>query len=398
MEEKKKGSKLKQLLENDKSLQNLRLFFLEKRGLEFGAPSLVSYTKAVARFCSYLNKTPDEVIEEAKAGKLLLYDPETRSGVLEDYKKQLLFTPRSTASIKQTIACIKTWLKVNGVKLDLTNFVLPRGRTKERDEVPSDETLKLLMQNATLRMKTAIAILASSGVRVSALLGLKLKYIALDYDPSTGISKITVPALLSKNGFEYTAFMSSEATKLLKQYLEYRRKKLKETLSEESFVIVGENKKALTYNAFRLAWRRLLRKCGLAKKSYKYHVYHVHVLRKWFRTKAEELTPSVREKLLGHRGGYLDESYFRITEEQLLNEYKKIHAYLLILEGPGATLKIAKEQSRAAVATLEALARSALVAQGMKKRELEQKIMELKQLLERNPDEASKLVLSWLQK
>jgi flagellar biosynthesis/type III secretory pathway M-ring protein FliF/YscJ len=34
----------------------------------------------------------------------------------------------------------------------------------------------------------------------------------------------------------------------------------------------------------------------------------------------------------------------------------------------------------------------------MKKRELEQKIMELKQLLERNPDEASKLVLSWLQK
>jgi hypothetical protein len=121
-------------------------------------------------------------------------------------------------------------------------------------------------------------------------------------------------------------------------------------------------------------------------------------LRKWFRTKAEELTPSVREKLLGHRGGYLDESYFRVTEEQLLNEYKKIHASLLILEGPGATLQIAKEQSRVAVATLEALARSALVAQGARKRELEQKIMELKQLLERNPEEASKLVLSWLQK
>jgi hypothetical protein len=154
----------------------------------------------------------------------------------------------------------------------------------------------------------------------------------------------------------------------------------------------------MRYQAFGMAWKRLLKKCGLTKKSYKYHVYHIHVLRKWFRTKAEELTPSIRERLLGHKGGYLDESYFRITEEQLLNEYKKIHANLLILEGPGETLKIAKEQSKAAISTLEALARTALLSQGAKKREVEEKIAELKQLLERNPEEASKLVLSWIQK
>ena len=81
-----------------------------------------------------------------------------------------------------------------------------------------------------------------------------------------------------------------------------------------------------------------------------------------------------------------------------MNEYKKIHASLLILEGLGETLKIAKEQSKAAIATLEALARTALASQGLKKRELEQKILELKQLLEKNPDDASRLVLSWLQK
>jgi translation initiation factor 2B subunit (eIF-2B alpha/beta/delta family) len=68
------------------------------------------------------------------------------------------------------------------------------------------------------------------------------------------------------------------------------------------------------------------------------------------------------------------------------------------MEGPGETLKIAKEQSRVAIATLEALTRNALLSQGLKKKELEQKIVELKQLLERNPEEASRLVLSWLQK
>ncbi|NHV05759.1 MAG: hypothetical protein HA495_00285 [Thaumarchaeota archaeon] len=70
-----------------------------------------------------------------------------------------------------------------------------------------------------------------------------------------------------------------------------------------------------------------MKKCGLAKKGHKYYVYHIHVLRKWFRTKAEELTPSIRERLMGHARGYLDDSYFRTTDEQLLNEYKKVHAF-----------------------------------------------------------------------
>jgi len=48
--------------------------------------------------------------------------------------------------------------------------------------------------------------------------------------------------------------------------------------------------------------------------------------------------------------------------------------------------------------TLESLAITVLLLQGAKKREVGEKIAELKQLLERNPEEASRLVLSWLQK
>jgi integrase len=384
-----------QAIEKNKSLQNLKFYFIEKRGVEAGTPSLYSYASQVLHFCRFLKKTPDQVIEEAKNGRLVLYDPDSRQGALEEYKRKLLFENRSNASIREVINYVKTWLKVNGIKLDLNNFTLPRTKIREKDEIPTDEQLKLMMSHATLRMKTAIAILASSGIRVSALLGLKLKDVELDYDAS-GISKIVVPENLSKNGFSYITFMSSEATKLLKSYLEYRKKKLHESIDGESFVIVGKSKKPMKYAAFRTAWKRLLKKCNLAKKSYKFHVYHVHVLRKWFRTKAEELSPSIRERLLGHKGGYLDESYFRVTEEQLLNGYKEIHASLLISEGPGETLEIAKEQAKVAIATLEDLARRKLLAQGTKKKEVELKIQELKNLLRRNPDEASKLVLSWL--
>jgi len=51
------------------------------------------------------------------------------------------------------------------------------------------------------------------------------------------------------------------------------------------------------------------------------------------------------------------------------------------LQGPRETLKIVKEQSRAAITTLEALARTVLLSQGSKRREVKVKIQELKQLL-----------------
>jgi hypothetical protein len=85
------------------------------------------------------------------------------------------------------------------------------------------------------------------------------------------------------------------------------------------------------------------------------------------------------------------------TRQDALESYKK-NPYLLILEGSGEALKIAKEQAKNAINVIETLTRSQLLSQGYEKKEIEQKINELKQLLERNPEEASKFVLSWVQK
>jgi integrase len=374
------------------SIKRLQSYFIEKRGVDAGTPSFYSYAIVVLEFCSFINKTPDQVIEEVKAGRLTIYNPETEEGVLQDYKLSLLQRKVSSIALRSIIAFIKTWLKVNGVKVDLTNFTLPKAKIREKDNIPRDEELKLLMENATLRMRTAIAILASSGIRVSALLGLKLKDLRVDFDKVNGITKIVVPEHLSKNGQSYVTFMSSEATKLLKQYLVYRKKALHENITEESYVIVSGKGEKLSYVAFREAWKRLLKKCGLANKSHKFYVYHIHVLRKWFRTKAEELTPSVREKLMGHVGGYLDESYFRVTDEQLLEEYKKIHAFLLIQEGVSSTLQVLKKDTKLRDAIIERLIYE--VFHNENKTELKRISNEVK----RNPENAYKLILSKLEK
>jgi integrase len=395
MENEKLTKKAKDAIASNTSLQKLELYFQEKRGADAGTPSLGDYVFQILDFCEFLKKAPDQIINEAKEGKLVLYDPETRQGALEDYKLALLSRKPSNASLRAMFTPIKTWLKVNGVKVDYSNFTLPKTKIREKDELPSEEQLRLIMEKATLRMKTAIAILASSGIRVGALLGLKLKDITLDYDASTGISKIVVPEELSKNGFSYTTFMSSEATKLLKQYLEYRKKKLGETITPESYVIVGQGKNRISRAAFRVAWARLLRKCGLAKKSYKYHVYHIHVLRKWFRSKTDRvLSSSVRERLMGHKGAYLDESYFRIPEEQLFNEYKKAHAFLLIQEGIEATLEEIEKDTEKRDAAIDILVTKKLREKGYSEAKIKAKIKEVHEILKRDPEAAGELLLS----
>jgi hypothetical protein len=92
------------------------------------------------------------------------------------------------------------------------------------------------------------------------------------------------------------------------------------------------------------SWTRLLKKAGLDKKSGKWHELHFHTLRKYFET--QRINAGVRrpyiEFWLGHKGEYLDDSYFRANLQEHLTEYTKAIPYLSILETP----KISEEERR----------------------------------------------------
>jgi hypothetical protein len=69
----------------------------------------------------------------------------------------------------------------------------------------------------------------------------------------------------------------------------------------------------------------------------------------------------IRQKLVDHRGGYLDESYLRLEESEILQEYMKAESYLTIdptvrLSQEVQTLRIDKsrmEQMLDRISTLE---------------------------------------------
>jgi len=87
-------------------------------------------------------------------------------------------------------------------------------------------------------------------------------------------------------------------------------------------------------DAIRARWNRLLKKADEAQKKRNFHQLHFHTLRKYLRTNLElaGVSKSFRERLLGHKGEYLDEWYFKPQTQALLNEYRKAIPHLTILE------------------------------------------------------------------
>lgn len=99
----------------------------------------------------------------------------------------------------------------------------------------------------------------------------------------------------------------------------------------------------ITSESLNVAWNRLLEKVGLDDKSHKWHELHFHTLREYFQTEcqnADANRPYI-EFWMGHKGEYLDDSYFRANLKEHINEYQKAISRLRIYE---VTPKISREE------------------------------------------------------
>ncbi|MDQ3969449.1 MAG: hypothetical protein M3275_13785, partial [Thermoproteota archaeon] len=79
----------------------------------------------------------------------------------------------------------------------------------------------------------------------------------------------------------------------------------------------------ITEHSIRQYYNRLLRSIGIRKERKKRHEFSVHGFRKYFKTKAElaGVKPAAVEMLMGHSLGSVNDSYFKPSENELLNEY-----------------------------------------------------------------------------
>ena len=241
---------------------------------------------------------------------------------------------------------------------------LPKGRKFADDRAPTIEEIRRLCEYPDRRIKAIIYSMASGGFRVGAWDYLKWGHVI----PIERNCKIVAAKMIIYSGEdeEYFTFISYEAYNELAKSIEFRQQS-GEQITADSWLMrnlfntkvrrgrgsIGEPRKLQTLGVKRLVerahWAQGLR--TKLKNDKKRHQYQAnHGFRKWFKTRCETggMKPINVETLMGHSTGISD-SYYRPTEQDLLEDYLKVVDLLTIsgenqLEQQITNLKAQSEQ------------------------------------------------------
>jgi len=226
---------------------------------------------------------------------------------------------------------VKLFLESNDIDLNWRKIrrLFPSPVKATGDSAYSTEDVrKMLNCTPNLRNKTLIHFLASTGCRIGAMPELKLKHLT---EMPLGCKAVLV---YEDSIEEHYTFLTPEASKILDDYLELRKKD-NETLTNESplfrttYSLGMAKAKPMSKKAMQAVIDRAANNAGIRhhsdKQKGRYHVQLDHGFRKRFDTILKlnrDVNDNVVEKMMGHKRG-LDGHYLKPTKEQMFDEFKK---------------------------------------------------------------------------
>jgi integrase len=280
----------------------------------------VTYAGALRLWAKCLNfGSPDQAAAEIKAGRLDVYK------ALDDfvgYCMQERMAPKTTLTY---LGAVKGFLRHEDITIDQYRLrekvTLPPKVEVSLDRTPTQMEIRKLLLEADLRMKAAIAVLTSSGMRIGELCGLRIGNIIFDKTPP----RIRIPAKNTKTKQARLVRITDETANLLREYLGKRID------DKESWLFPHHEDSTKPYakNALHNLIMRLNEKCGLLDKldpESKRYALHPHCLRKYFFTQliASGIDRGTAEYFIGHKFG-LDANYLRLPKRQISSRCRWHH-------------------------------------------------------------------------
>ena len=302
--------------------------------------TVTTYLNSLKLYMQYYNiKEPDH---------LLQIDSKKTFEMIEDFIEYLRRKQqRSLSRITSYLCALRLFYSVNDYN-DLNWYTLNRFKGKERKKMVNDrcysrEEIHKLLEHADLRMKVAILVMASSGVRVGGLALIKIG--DLEYIQEYRLYRMYVYS--EDIGDKYYTFCTPECAKYIDTYLETRKRQFGEDITTKDAPLIRKDT-ILTKNPFvkpRSIQERLriitinagIRKTRKIKEGIddpveirriRTEIMNCHGLRKFFDTvciDSEDMKHIPKELLMGHKKEQgLDRNYYRPTSDKLLNEYLKV--------------------------------------------------------------------------
>lgn len=250
------------------------------------------------------------------------------------------------STLKNFLKAIKLFCEVADITINWKKITrgLPKVRRYAEDRAPTIEEIRKLCEYPDRRIKSIIYMMASSGIRLGAWDYLRWGHIKPIEKAGKTFGKVTV---YFGDEEEYFTFITPEAYDEVKRWMDYR-KNSGEEINEKSWVmrhlwnakkgrkfgLVTAPKKLKSSGVKRLVedalWTQDIRnKSRINGKRYEFQSNHG--FRKWFKTRCEiaGMRSINIEILMGHSIGISD-SYYRISESELLDDYLKAIDFLSI--------------------------------------------------------------------
>jgi integrase len=310
------------------------------------AVTKAAYTYALQKYMNHLGiSNPDDLLMHQDEPKVL------QNEIIE-YLIQLKNPPHLLryATRSQYLAAILTFYDLNEVILNKKKIYRYLGEEEGpiENRAYTKEEIANMLEVSDERIKAIILLLASTGIRIRAVIELKLQ--DLIKVPQYELYQLIV---YSDSRERYRTLVTPEATKAIDVYLAYR-KRLGEKLVPMSPVFRDQfdrndpnsvhNVKPLNLRALERLISRTIEKSGIRtveritelhgeKGKIRKNVRLTAGFRKFFDTQliCAYVEPRTKELLLGHSIG-LDDHYFKPREDYVLQEYLKAIDNLTINE------------------------------------------------------------------
>jgi integrase len=358
-----------QIIETHNNTSSLMIKFVESVSIR-NKNTARQYHLRLILFAKFVEEkyqiTMDNLIKQLKNRE---YDPYV---VLNDY---CIFIQKnynlSSVTFRDKIITAKTFLEYNDIELSPKKFKLkvrfPKTVFRPKEAIDKDDIIKILNGCSNLRLKTYVMLLASTGLRATEALSIRLK--DLDLESFTQQAKVTIRGEFTKTKVNRYVFLTKEVVEQIKIWIDYKYRKrricyyYKDNNNKGTAIEGTEKKKSVTeyrtpekdqnefifslsqsdnnkptpeilYGNLASLFAKTLDRIGMGSREDGNEIRRkitLHSFRRFVKTTISDLGyADYSEWYIGHAGS----TYWRKKDNEKAEIFKKIEPYLTFLNVP----------------------------------------------------------------
>lgn len=338
---------------------------------QYASATEVRYGAAMHLYTEYTSLTPNELILEA--------EDDIRQGLLPrerkikhhlmGFRKHLIAIEHAPTSIRGEMAAVKSFYR--SFDIDIPSLTRSRNKAKpnpKRMEIPDAKDIREILNFSTLRNRAIVLCGCSGGLGATEIVNLKVHQFEDGYDPETEITTLYIRR--QKVNYDYITFLSPEASRAVKAYLDWRnrspehlthalqqkRHNSRKVLSGDNYLFIPERIQPSNYKpgsdedrklgvpGLAAIFRKLAICAGKGTAKHEWQNIRSHTMRKYFNNSLLNAGADIFfvDYLMGHTLDDTRSAYYRADPEALKKKYIKYLPFLAIEDTEVHTIESAE--------------------------------------------------------